>query len=150
MTFLSLSHTVWTAGRPINGDHASNNADPQASLRLLLSVLTVGSTGEQVAVLCPHNGSPAGPLVCPSVKLGRSQTALPNRLEALGRPMLASDSSQQAAGAERSQEGPSPHMRVFHPTLSHLASGKCLLSLVLSTLAVQLSSEEAQEKSWCV
>lgn len=63
---------------------------------------------EQVAVLCPNNGFSAGPLICPSVKLRRSLTTLPNRLEALGRPVLASDSSQQEMGVGRSQEGPPP------------------------------------------
>lgn len=59
-------------------------------------------------MLCPNNGFSAGPLDFLSVKLRRSQTTLPNRLEALGRPMLASDSSQQEMGVERSQEGPPP------------------------------------------
>lgn len=72
MTFVSLSHTVWSAGSPIDEDHTSQDTASRASC-LLFSILTVGSVGEQVTVLCPNNDSSAGPLVCPSVKLGRSQ-----------------------------------------------------------------------------
>lgn len=106
---------------------------------------------EQVAVLCPNNGSSAGPLLCPSVKLGRSQTALLNRLEAPGRSMLASDSSRR--WREGSQEGHC--MQVSHLLSSHLLltvthwmdSGVASFSRV-STQGVQSSSAEAQKSSW--
>lgn len=106
---------------------------------------------EQVAVLCPNNGSSAGPLLCPSVKLGRSQTALLNRLEAPGRSMLASDSSRRWGGG--SQEGHC--MQVSHLLSSHLLlavthwmdSGVASFSRVC-TQGVQSSSAEAQKSSW--
>lgn len=91
---LSLSHTVWTAGRPINEDRASNGAAPWASVGCFQSSL-LDQCGSRwlycVLTMAPLQG------LC-SVKLGRSQTALLNRLEAPGRSMLASDSSRRWGG----------------------------------------------------
>lgn len=86
-----------------------------------------------------------------SVKLGRSQTALLNRLEAPGRSMLASDSSRRW-GEGWSQEGHC--MQVSHLLSSHLLlavthwmdSGVASFSCV-STQGVQSSSAEAQKSS---
>lgn len=63
----------------------------------VLPVRGLDQRGEQVAVLCHHNDSSAGPLVPVSPSSCRGQGSWPHAPAAPGRPMLASDESQQGS-----------------------------------------------------
>lgn len=147
---LSLSHTVWTAGRPINEDCASNGAAPWASVGCFQSSL-LDQCGSRwlycVLTMAPLQG------LC-SVLLSswgghRQPCSTGSRLR--GGPCW--HLIQVGGGGGGSQEGHC--MQVSHLLSSHLLlavthwmdSGVASFSRV-STQGVRSSSAEAQKSSW--